>query len=285
MSKVLIAGKFRINLSRPLLMGVVNVTSDSFSDGGRYLSADEAIAQAWHLIEAGAALIDVGGESSRPGSEGVGARDEIARIRPVVYALRDANVPVSIDTVKVEVMQAALDVGATMINDINALQAPGAVEAIAKSDAAVCLMHMKGTPRTMQVAPQYEDVVDEVKAFLLDRANVAKAAGIPSERIVLDPGFGFGKSVEHNLDLLRRLGEIAELGFPVLAGLSRKSMLGVITGKSVEDRLHASIAAAMLAAQRGAAILRVHDVAATRDALAILNAVLHMPGSPGEASL
>jgi len=266
-------------------MGVVNVTSDSFSDGGRYLSADEAIAQAWHLIEAGAALIDVGGESSRPGSEGVGARDEIARIRPVVYALRDANVPVSIDTVKVEVMRAALDVGATMINDINALQAPGAVEAIAKSDAAVCLMHMKGTPRTMQVAPQYEDVVDEVKAFLLDRANVAKAAGIPSERIVLDPGFGFGKSVEHNLDLLRRLGEIAELGFPVLAGLSRKSMLGVITGKSVEDRLHASIAAAMLAAQRGAAILRVHDVAATRDALAILNAVLHMPGSPGEASL
>ena len=278
MHKILTAGRFRIELNRPLLMGVVNVTPDSFSDGGRYLGAEDAIAQAWRLIEAGAAFIDIGGESSRPGSEGVAASDEIARIRPVVHALRDANVPVSIDTVKVAVMQTALDAGATMVNDINALQAPGALKAVAASNAAVCLMHMKGAPRTMQVAPHYENVIDEVKQFLVDRAKATMAAGIAPGRIVLDPGFGFGKSLEHNLDLLRRLGELASLGFPVLAGLSRKSMLGAITGRPVEDRLHASVAAALLAAERGASILRVHDVTATRDALALLDAVLSKPG-------
>ena len=254
-------------------MGVVNITPDSFSDGGRYFSVADAIRHARLLLEEGADILDIGGESSRPGAGAVSIDEEISRTLPVIEALQDAGVPLSIDTAKPAVMRAAIAAGASMVNDIAALQAPGALEVVAASDVAVCLMHMQGRPHTMQQAPQYGDVVAEVKTFLADRAAAAIAAGIAPGRIVLDPGFGFGKTVEHNLELLRRLEEFNMLDFPLLTGLSRKSTLGAITGRAVGDRLHASVAAALLAAERGAAILRVHDVAATRDALAVLAAV------------
>ncbi|MCC6609404.1 MAG: dihydropteroate synthase [Burkholderiales bacterium] len=250
-------------------MGVVNVTPDSFSDGGRLLAPGAAVAHAERLIEEGADLIDIGGESSRPGAAPVSAERELARIAPVLEALNGGAVPLSVDTVKPEVMREAIRLGAAMINDISALREPGALAAVAASDAAICLMHMQGEPRTMQASPRYTDVVDEVKRFLAERAAAAIAAGIARERIVVDPGFGFGKTVEHNRALLRALGAIAELGYPVLAGLSRKSTLGWITGRPAGERMPASIAAALLAAERGARILRVHDVAATRDALAV----------------
>jgi dihydropteroate synthase len=280
MPQFLAAGRFRLALSRPLIMGVVNVTPDSFSDGGRYAGAEQAVAHARRLVEEGADLLDIGGESSRPGAAGVSAEEEISRIVPVLEALADAGVPLSLDTAKTEVMRAGLARGAAMINDIEALQAPGAAEAVAESGAAVCLMHMQGRPRTMQQAPHYSDVLAEVNGFLAARAAAAEAAGIARERIVLDPGFGFGKTVDHNLELLRRLREIAALGYPVLAGLSRKSTLGTITGRSVEERVHASVAAALLAVERGASIVRVHDVAATRDALAVLAALNQERNSP-----
>ena len=254
-------------------MGVVNVTPDSFSDGGRYFEPATAVARAKELVEEGADMLDVGGESSRPGAAPVSVEEELARVLPVLDALRDATLPVSIDTVKPEVMRVVLDRGASMINDINALRAPGAAEIVAASDAAVCLMHMQGEPRTMQQDPQYEDVVAEVKAYLAERAAAAEAAGIGRDRIVLDPGFGFGKTVAHNLALLRGLPALAELGCPLLVGLSRKSTLGAITGRAAGERMPASVAAALLAAQRGVRIVRVHDVAATRDALAVLAAV------------
>ena len=255
-------------------MGVVNVTPDSFSDGGRFLDPAAAIAHAHKLIEEGADLVDIGAESSRPGAAAVvSADEELRRLLPVLQGLRDVPVPVSVDTIKPEVMRAALAEGASMINDINALRAPGAVAAVAATDAAVCLMHMQGTPGTMQQHPSYGDVVAEVKAFLLERVGAARAAGIAPERIAIDPGFGFGKTLEHNLELLCHLREFDALGVPVLAGWSRKSSLGKITGKPAADRLAASIAAALIAAQNGARILRVHDVAATRDALAVLAAV------------
>jgi dihydropteroate synthase len=267
-------GRFRLSLERPLIMGVVNVTPDSFSDGGRFLEPAAAIAHAHQLIEEGADLVDLGAESSRPGAVAVvTAEEELRRLLPVLQGLRDAPVPVSVDTIKPEVMRAALAEGATMINDINALRAPGAVAAVAAANAAVCLMHMQGTPGTMQQHPSYDDVVAEVKAFLLERVRAARAAGIALERITIDPGFGFGKTLEHNLELLRHLREFDALGVPVLAGWSRKSSLGKITGRPAADRLAASIAAALIAAQNGARILRVHDVAATRDALAVLAAV------------
>lgn len=269
-SRVLRCGRFSLPLDRPLIMGVVNVTPDSFSDGGRFLDPDAAVAHARRLIEEGADLIDVGGESSRPGAEPVPAARELERIAPVLAALADGAVPVSVDTAKPEVMREAIRRGASMINDINALRAPGALEAVAGSAAAACLMHMQGEPRTMQQAPQYADVVGEVRDYLVARAAAAEAAGIAPESIVIDPGFGFGKTVEHNRALLRDLGALAALGYPVLAGLSRKSTLGRITGRGEDERLPASIAAALLAAQRGARILRVHDVAATRDALRVL---------------
>jgi len=250
-------------------MGVVNVTPDSFSDGGRYLDASTAVAHAQRLIDAGADILDVGGESSRPGAEPVPAGRELERIVPVLEALGRGAVPLSVDTVKPEVMREAIRLGAAMINDINALRSPGAAAAVAASDAAVCLMHMQGEPRTMQQSPRYADVVGEVKRYLAERADAAVAAGIARDRIVVDPGFGFGKTAEHNRALLAGLGALAELGYPVLAGLSRKSTLGFITGRPADERLPASIAAALLAAQRGARILRVHDVAATRDALAV----------------
>jgi dihydropteroate synthase len=271
---VLRCGRFSLPLARPLIMGVVNVTPDSFSDGGRFLDPAAAIAHARQLITEGADLLDLGAESSRPGAAAVvSAEEELRRLLPVLRGLRDVPVPLSVDTIKPEVMRAVLAEGASLINDINALRAPGALAAVAASDAAVCLMHMQGTPGTMQQHPGYGDVVAEVKIFLQQRVEAAHAAGISSERISIDPGFGFGKTLEHNLELLRHLREFTALGVPVLAGWSRKSSLGRITGKPAGDRLAASIAAALIAAQNGAGILRVHDVAATRDALSVLSAV------------
>ena len=266
-------GRFRLPLDRPLVMGVVNITPDSFSDGGRFLAADAAVAHARRLIEEGADIVDLGGESSRPGAAPVAEKDELARIVPVLEALRDAPAPLSVDTTKPAVMRAALAHGASMVNDITALAAPGALEAVAGSDCAVCLMHMQGEPRTMQADPVYGDVTAEVKAMLASRVAAAERAGIARERIVVDPGFGFGKTVDHNLELLRRLHEFTGLGLPVLAGWSRKSSLGRLTGRAAGDRLAASLSAALIAVQNGASMVRVHDVAATRDALAVWQAV------------
>jgi dihydropteroate synthase len=254
-------------------MGVVNVTPDSFSDGGQFLDPGQALAHARRLIDEGADLLDIGGESTRPGAHAVSTEEELRRVLPVLEGLRDAPVPIAVDTVKPDVMRAALAAGAAMINDVNALRAPGAVEVVAASEAGVCLMHMQGEPRTMQADPSYGDVVIEVGTFLKARAAAAEAAGIARERIVIDPGFGFGKKAQHNLTLLRRLAEIAALGYPVLAGLSRKSTLGGITGRPPAERTAASVAAALLAVERGARIVRVHDVAATKDALAVWSAV------------
>jgi len=267
------AGKYELPLDRPRMMGVVNVTPDSFYDGGRHADPAAAIAHGRRLAQEGADLLDIGGESSRPGAAPVTGEEELARILPVLEALADLRLPLSVDTTKPEVMRAALAHGAAMINDVTALAAPGALELVAASEAAVCLMHMQGSPRTMQADPVYADVVGEVREFLAARAGACVSAGIARERIVIDPGFGFGKTVEHNFTLLARLGEIAALGPPVLAGWSRKSSLGRITGRAADERLAASLAAAVLAVQRGARIVRVHDVAATRDALAVLAAV------------
>jgi len=253
-------------------MGVVNVTPDSFSDGGRFLDPHAAIARANALIEEGADMLDIGAESSRPGAQGISAGEELSRLMPVLEGLRGCAIPVSVDTVKSEVMRSAIAGGAAMINDIAALRSPGALEAVAGSDVAVCLMHMQGEPRTMQSEPRYRDVVAEVGAFLAERVAAAESAGIARERIVIDPGFGFGKTVAHNFELLRNLDRFTALGLPVLAGWSRKSTLGAITGRGADDRLAASLAAALLAVQRGARIVRVHDVAATRDVLAVLAA-------------
>ncbi len=266
-------GKSQFDLSRPLVMGIVNVTPDSFSDGGHHLQRDTALAHAHQLIREGANILDIGGESTRPGALPVGVQEELDRIMPVIEGLRGAPVPVSVDTCKPEVMRAALAAGASMVNDINALQHPEALKAVAESSAALCLMHMKGSPQTMQEQPQYRDVVAEVLQFLHGRMAAAQAAGIARERIVIDPGFGFGKTLAHNLALLRELGAFGELGVPVLAGLSRKSMLGAITGNDVDHRVSASVAAALLAVQRGAQIVRVHDVGATVDALKVWEAV------------
>jgi dihydropteroate synthase len=255
-----------------MLMGVVNVTPDSFSDGGRFLDPEAAVARAMALIEEGAHILDVGAESSRPGAQGVSAGEELSRLMPVLERLRGCSVPVSVDTTKPEVMRAAIAAGASMINDIGALRAPGAIDAVAASDAAVCLMHMQGEPHTMQKEPRYGDVASEVAAFLEERVAAAMSGGVARERIAIDPGFGFGKSVAHNFELLRRLDRIAGIGPPVVAGWSRKSTLGAITGRAADERLAASLAAALLAVQRGAKIVRVHDVAATRDALAVLAA-------------
>jgi dihydropteroate synthase len=270
--RLLQAGTHAIDVSTPRVMGIVNVTSDSFSGGGR-LDAQAAIAHARQLVRDGASIIDVGGESTRPNATPVDEDVELDRIVPVVAALARDGVCVSVDTMKPAVMRAAIAAGASMINDVRALQAEGALEVAADSDVAVCLMHMQGEPRTMQQAPAYRDVVAEVRAFLGRRAHACIDAGIAAERLVIDPGFGFGKSVAHNLDLLRHVGEFGALGFPVLVGLSRKSMIGALTGREIDDRQAGSIAAALLAALRGARILRVHDVRATVDALAVWQAV------------
>lgn len=254
-------------------MGVVNITPDSFSDGGQFLSADAAIAQGRRLAEEGAAILDLGAESTRPGAQPVSEDEELTRLMPVLEALRGLDIPVSIDTRRARVMREVLAAGASMINDIEALAGPGSLEAVAASDCGVCLMHKQGDPATMQVAPHYDDVVAEVGAFLAARVAAAEAVGIARRRIVVDPGFGFGKTAAHNLELLRNLPRLAAAGVPVLAGLSRKSTLGALTGRPAGERMAASVAAALLAAQRGATILRVHDVAATRDALAVWRAV------------
>lgn len=250
-------------------MGIVNVTPDSFSDGGRHFDVARAVSHGRKLVVEGADLLDIGGESSRPGAQSVSDEEELRRVLPVIEALADVGVPLSIDTVKPAVMRRAAAAGASLINDIAALQAPGALAAAAESGAAVCLMHMQGEPRTMQAEPFYGDVVMEVREFLVRRVAAARAAGIEAERIMVDPGFGFGKRLAHNLLLLKNLDHFCDLGAGVLAGLSRKSMLGEITGRKVSDRDTASVAAALLAAQNGARILRVHDVAATKDALAV----------------
>jgi dihydropteroate synthase len=269
----LILGRFGMALKTPLMMGIVNVTPDSFSDGGKFLAAGAAIEHAHQLIEEGADILDIGGESTRPGAEPVSIDDELRRVIPIIEALRDKDLPISIDTMKPEVMKAAINAGASMVNDVNALRAKGALEICANSNVGVCLMHMQGAPRTMQLEPSYVDVVAEVKNFLVDRAQACERAGISKDRIVIDPGFGFGKNREHNLTLLRRLKEFRETDYALLAGLSRKSVLGKITGQEVVSRVPASVAAALLAVQNGAQIVRVHDVRATKDALAILQAV------------
>lgn len=266
-------GNFRLSLARPLIMGVINVTPDSFSDGGLYLSTAAAVAHARQLIAEGADLLDVGGESTRPGAAPVPLEEERRRVMPVLEALADAGVPLSVDTQKPELMREAVAAGAAMVNDVNGFEAPGALQAVAGSDCAICIMHKQGNPQTMQQAPQYADVVVEVRDYLQQRIAAAEQAGIARDRMVVDPGFGFGKALDHNLELLRRLDAVAALQVPVLAGLSRKSMIGKLTGRDAGDRVAGSVAAALLAVQRGAAIVRVHDVAATRDALAVWQAV------------
>jgi len=270
---MLSCGRFTFSLSRPLIMGIVNVTPDSFSDGGHFLDAKQAIEHGLLLIEQGADLLDIGGESTRPGAASVPEKEELARVLPVLAGLRDSGAALSIDTQKPGVMRAAIEAGADMVNDVNALQLPGAVAAVASSGVAVCLMHKQGDPQTMQQLPMYYDVVAEVRAFLQARLHAAQAAGIARERLVIDPGFGFGKNLEHNVALLKQFDALTDLGVPVLAGLSRKSMLGKIADLEVHERVHASVAAALLAVMKGAKIVRVHDVKATRDALAIVNAV------------
>ncbi|MGA0023324.1 MAG: dihydropteroate synthase [Burkholderiales bacterium] len=270
--KVLQCGQYRLALGRPLIMGVVNVTPDSFSDGARYLQAEAAVAHARRLIAEGADILDIGGESTRPGAAAVGLDEERRRVLPVLEALAGDGVPLSVDTQKPKLMREAAASGVALINDVNGFEAPDALAAVAESDCAVCIMHRQGSPGTMQQAPRYEDVVGEVGAYLRQRVAAAAASGIARERIVADPGFGFGKTLEHNLALLRGLDRLVP-GIPLLAGLSRKSMIGTLTGRETGDRVFGSVAAALIAAQRGAAILRVHDVAATRDALAVWNAV------------
>lgn len=266
-------GRHGIDLRQPRVMGIVNVTTDSFSDGGRFFNPAAAIDRARQLIAEGADILDIGGESTRPGARGIPADEELRRILPVLRALRDAGVPVSVDTSKPDVMRAALAEGASIVNDVRALQGSGAIEAVAGSDCGVVLMHMLGEPRTMQAAPRYADVAREVAAFLRERRDAVLAAGVRRERLALDPGFGFGKTPAHNIELLARLPELAGLGCPLLSGWSRKSTLGAITGRPVGERLHASVAAAILAVERGARIVRVHDVAATVDALKVWQAV------------
>lgn len=267
------AGSFRLSLTRPLIVGIVNVTPDSFSDGGHFASVQEAIDQGQLLAQAGAGILDIGGESTRPGAARVSVEAEKRRVLPVIEALAREGLVVSVDTRKPEVMQAALAAGAVMVNDVMALRAPGALAAVAATEAAVCLMHMQGEPQTMQQAPHYVDVVGEVSQFLRERVDACIQAGILPSRIVIDPGFGFGKSLAHNLVLLKNLARLAAAEVPVMVGMSRKSMLGALTGRGVEEREYAGITAHLLAVARGARLLRVHNVAAMRDALAVLNAV------------
>ncbi len=272
-----------LDLSRPRVMGVLNVTPDSFSDGGQTLVLDAALQRAEAMVMAGAAIIDVGGESTRPGAVAVDAAEEIRRVVPVIAAIAaHFPIPISVDTSKPEVMRAAVAAGAGLINDVRALRLPEALDAAASLGVPVCLMHMQGEPGTMQQGPSYTDVVAEVSGFLKARMAACVAAGIPEARILLDPGFGFGKTLTHNLALLAGLGAIAALGRPVLVGLSRKSMLGAITGRGVEQRLAAGLAAAVLAVERGAVLVRTHDVAETMDALAVVVAMREFVGIQGD---
>lgn len=266
-------------LDRPRVMGIVNVTPDSFSDGGRYDRVDAAVAHALRLAEEGADVLDIGGESTRPGAQAVAVDEELRRVIPVIERVaRETALPISVDTSKPEVMRAAVAAGAGMINDVYALRAEGALEAAAALGVPVALMHMQGEPRSMQDAPRYDDVVMDVHRFLAQRIFAAEMAGIEKKRLVVDPGFGFGKTREHNLVLLSQLERFMDLGVPLLAGLSRKRTIGDITGRDVPgERVHGSVAAHLIAAQRGAKLLRVHDVAATVDALAVWQAVAEVP--------
>lgn len=264
----------RLDLQQPQIMGVLNVTPDSFSDGGRFVAVQDAVAHARQMVADGAAVIDIGGESTRPGAAPVSVLDELRRVIPVIEALR-AEVPaiLSIDTSKPEVMSAAIAAGAGIVNDVMALRAPGALAAVAQSGVAVCLMHMQGEPRTMQTAPCYDDVTAEVTEFLRRRVAACLVAGIHRDRIMVDPGFGFGKSVEHNLTLLARLDAVVGIGLPVLVGLSRKSMIGKVLDRGVDERIYGGIAGATIACWQGAAVIRTHDVAATRDAIRMCHAI------------
>lgn len=278
MPKNLQCGQFSFALdgpssTHPVVMGILNVTPDSFSDGGRYQGLEFALSHAEEMICDGATMIDIGGESTRPGSPSVPVAEELARVMPALYALRTLDVALSVDTCKPEVMREAIIAGADMINDINGFRAPGAIEAVRDSDCGLCLMHMQATPQTMQQAPQYVDVVQEVIDFLAARVESMVGEGIARERICIDPGFGFGKTVEHNYALLRNLARIRdEVGLPVLAGLSRKSMIGAIVNRPVEQRVAGSVAGALAAVAHGARIVRVHDVADTVDALKVWHA-------------
>lgn len=274
------AGRFRLDLSAPKVMGIVNLTEDSFSGDGLGSQRDRALRQAEAFIAAGVDLLDLGAESTRPGAEPVPTELELERLLPVLEALRGAPVPLSVDTMKPEVMREVLRAGADLINDVNGFRVPGAIEAVAGSGCALCVMHMKGEPRTMQHSPVYEDVVAEVEAFLAQRTAALCAAGVARERILWDPGFGFGKTLEHNAALFRALPRLAAHQ-PLLVGVSRKTMIGQITGRPVGERLAGSLAAAVLAWTNGAAIVRVHDVAATVDARAILRALGPSPGAAG----
>jgi dihydropteroate synthase len=265
--------RFTIDLALPRVMGIVNVTPDSFSDGGRFAEVEAAVAHCERLVGEGVHILDIGGESTRPGARTPSVDEELARVMAVLRHAVTLGVPVSVDTSEPRVMAAALDAGVDIVNDVRALQRPGALEAVAAHPGAgVCLMHMQGEPTSMQASPHYGDPVAEVKAFLAARREAALAAGIDARRIVLDPGIGFGKTVAHNLALLARQRELLTLGAPLLVGWSRKSTLGSVTGRAVDDRLAASVAAALLAVERGARIVRVHDVAATVDALTIWRA-------------
>lgn len=266
--KWLCAGR-QLDLSEPLIMGIVNVTPDSFSDGARYAGTPEAIAHGLELLEQGADILDIGGESTRPGAAEVTEQEELERVVPVVEALAKTGAVISVDTSKAGVIREAVKAGAHIINDVRALQEPGALEAAAQTNAGICLMHMQGTPETMQKNIAYGNLLQEVERFLLDRAQCAQSAGIAQERICLDYGFGFGKTVDQNFELLANTDYFARLPYPILVGLSRKSSLGAVVGRDVSDRLIASVTGALIAAQRGAGIVRVHDVAATRDAFKI----------------
>ena len=270
-------GRYRFPVdraARPLVMGVLNVTPDSFSDGGRYASLDVALSHAEEMISAGVDIIDIGGESTRPGAKPLSLQEELDRVMPLVFALRDCGKPLSIDTCKPGVMREVIVAGADMINDINGFRADGALQVVAEADCALCIMHMQKDPQTMQLKPEYLDVYAEVREFLRDRIGLMQQSGIALERLCIDPGFGFGKTLEHNVTLLKNIDRLQEeLGLPVLAGVSRKSMIGNLTGKPVEQRMAGSLAGALAAVMHGAKIVRVHDVAETVDALAVWQAL------------
>ena len=264
-----------MQISNPMIMGVLNITPDSFSDGGKHLKTDAAIKQAQLMVSQGADIIDIGGESTRPGAQAVSDDDELNRVIPVIEALSGViDTPISIDTSKPEVMVQAVNAGASLINDVSALQTDGAVQMAASLSVDVCLMHMQGSPRTMQNNPVYADVIDDIKHFFTQRIEACINAGINEDKILLDPGFGFGKTLEHNLEILKRLAEFKGFGLPVLAGISRKSMIGtLLNNRNVEGRVVGSVTAAIIAVQNGADIVRVHDVLETKDALMILQSV------------
>jgi len=263
-----------IALSSPCVMGILNVTPDSFSDGGKFISPDTALARARQMQAEGAALIDIGGESTRPGAESINAADELSRVIPVIEAIRrESDIPISIDTSKPEVMRRAVQAGANMINDVYALRAEGALATAAELDVPVCLMHMQGEPRTMQQSPAYKNLIEDINKFFENRMNACLKAGIKRDNIVLDPGFGFGKTPAHNLSLIKHLGQFMDYGLPILVGVSRKSTIGHILSKDVDDRLYGSLALTTMAICNGASIIRTHDVAATMDAIKICQAM------------